>query len=140
MELLIVVVIVAAVTVIAWPRLSSLMPKARLDGAARSIAAEIRRARFRSISEGSRYRVTFDAGARTFRVCKEPVANSGNFTTCDAARAIDEAGSIAIAATSATTTFNARGICEQTTQVTLTAQGGEIRRIGTRSSGNVYVL
>lgn len=141
MELLVVLTILAIVTTIAWPRLAGLSPKARLDGAARSLAAEIQRARFRSIAEGSRYRVTIDTGARTVRVCREPVSGSGNFTACDGARAIDDAGSIAVAATpSANATFNSRGICESPIQLTLTAQTGEVRRVGLRSSGNVYVL
>ena len=141
MELVVVVAIVAAIAAFAWPRLSSLMPKARLDGAARNLAAEIHRTRFRAIAETSRYRVTFDTGAKTYTVCREPVASSGNFTACDAAKKIDDAGSITIAATPTTaTTFSARGTCEQPTQVTLTASGGEVRRVGTRSSGNVYVL
>ena len=141
MEVLVVMAILAVVATITWPRLSSLSPKARLDGAARNLAAEIQRARFRSIAEGSRYRVALDAGARSYRVCREPVAGSGNFTACDTARPIDETGSIAIAtAPAATTTFNSRGACETAIQVTLTAPTGEIRRVGMRLSGNVYVL
>ena len=141
MELLVVLTILAIVAVIAWPRLAALSPKARLDGAARNLAAEIQRARFRSIAEGSRYRITLDAGARTYRVCREPVSGSGNFTACDSAHAIDETGSIAIAAApAAAAIFNSRGACDPAIQVTLTASTGEIRRVGMRRSGNVYVL
>ena len=141
MELLVVLTILSIVAAITWPRLSGLAPKARLDGAARSLAAEIQRARFRSIAEGSRYRVALDAGARSYRVCREPVSGSGNFTACDAAHPIDETGSIAIAsAPAAAVIFNARGACDPAILVTLTASTGEVRRVGMRRSGNVYVL
>ena len=141
MELLVVMAILAVIATVTWPRLAGLAPKARLDGAARNLAAEIQRARFRSIAEGSRYRIALDTGARSYRVCREPVAGSGNFTACDTAHAIDETGSIAIAATpAAATIFNARGACDPAIQVTLTASSGEVRRVGMRRSGNVYVL
>jgi Tfp pilus assembly protein FimT len=141
MELLVVVAILVVALAVAWPRLAALSPKARLDGAARNLAAEIQRARFRSIADGSRYRVTVNTGARSYQVCREPVSGSGNFTACDTARVIDETGSIAIAtAPAAAATFNARGSCDPAIQVTLTAVTGEVRRVGMRRSGNVYVL
>lgn len=138
-SVLVALAIIGIVYAITAPRLSSLLPKARLEGAARNLASEIQRARFRAIAEGVAYRVSFDAGARTFRVCRESTAGTGVFDACDAAKPIDDAGSIQVAVTSPTTRFNSRGATEQTTVVTLTARGGEIRQVGTRSGGNVYV-
>lgn len=139
LSLLATLAIIGIVLVIGAPRLSALMPKARLEGAARNLATEIQRARFRAIAEGFRYQVSFDPGARTFQVCRETAAGSGTYSVCDAAKQVDDANAIAIAATSANTRFNPRGVTEQTTVVTLTARGNEVRRVGTRTSGNVYV-
>lgn len=139
LSLLAALAIIGIVFVIGAPRLATLMPKARLEGAARNLATEIQRARFRAIAESVGYRVAFDAGARTFQVCRETAAGNGVFTVCDSAKPVDDANAIQLAATSANTRFNPRGVTEQTTVVTLTARGGEIRRVGTRTSGNVYV-
>lgn len=138
-SLVVALAIIALLYTIAVPRLSSLMPKARLDGVARLLATELQRARFRSIAEGVDVRVTVDTLARTYRLCRETAAGSSVFTDCEGVKAIDDANAIAVAATAATTTFNARGVCEQPTVLTLTARGGEIRRVGARSSGHVYV-
>lgn len=138
-SLVVALAIIGIIYTIAVPGLSSLMPKARLDGVARMVATELQRARFRSIAEGVDVRVTFDIANRTYRLCRETSAGSNVFTTCEGTKAIDDANSIAVAATAATTTFNARGTCEQPTVLTLTARGGEIRRVGARSTGDVYV-
>lgn len=138
-SLVVALAIIALIYTIAVPGLSSLMPKARLDGVARLIATELQRARFRSIAEGVDVRVTFDTAARTYRLCGETLAGSNTFTNCEGIKSIDDANAIAIAATATTTTFNARGGCEQPTVLTLTARGGEVRRVGARASGQVYV-
>lgn len=138
-SLLATLAIVGVVLLIAAPRLAALMPKARLEGAARNLATEIQRARFRAIAEGVAYRVTFDAGARTFRVCHETSSGSSVFTACDATKPIDDANAITLAVSSATAEFSPRGVTTQNTVATLRASGGGIRRVGTRTSGGVYV-
>ncbi len=134
-ELLAVIAIFAIVVVLGYPRLATLSSIYRLEGAARNLAADLQKTRFRAIAEGARFQVVFDNAARTYQIQKEI---SGSFTNDGNAKPVDDANSITLTAT-ANPIFTPRGGAQSAAIVTLTARNGAARMVAVESPGRVHV-
>lgn len=136
LELVGVVSIFGILVAFGYPRLSTLAAIYRLEGAARNLAADLQKTRFRAIAEGTRFQVVFDNTAKTYQVQKETA--SGTFTNDGAAMSVDDARTLTVSA-SAAPRFNSRGNVETVTVVTLIARNGATRLVGIQSTGRIYV-
>ena len=136
LEIIGVLAIIAIVVTLGYPRLATLSSIYRLEGAARNLAADLQKTRFRAIAEGTRFQVAFDIGARTYQIQKE--TSPGSFANDGSAKPVDDANSITILAT-ANPIFTPRGGAQSTSIVTLTARNGAVRLVAVESPGRVHV-
>jgi type II secretion system protein H len=99
-EFLVVLVVVAIASALAYLRLGGILPVYRLDGAARSLALELQKVRGRAVGEGRCFQVVFDAGARTYRVRSKagvrPCGTTGFDSVETPALAVSDSGAIGI--------------------------------------------
>jgi hypothetical protein len=147
-EVVVIAALIAIIVGLGFPRLAALMPGYRLSGAARTLGSELRRARFKAIAEGRRYRVAVNAGAKTFTTCHESTNGAGDYDTvvggsrinCDGIRSIDDAGAITVDAGGAyTAIFDGRGYCDPSLALTLRARNSATTQLSTRRTGKVDV-
>lgn len=143
-ELMVAVALGGILVAVAWARVSHLGPKYRLEGAARSVAADLQKARGRAIAEGRCFQVTFDTSAKTYLVNSKAGAASCGTTGFSAdsldgtPRQIDDTSSITIAATAAPV-FEPRGTVSTTSVITLTNTLGDVRTVFAEATGRVSV-
>lgn len=141
LEALVVVAMIGVTLAVASPRMAAFVSGHRLEGAARGLALELQKVRLRAIAEGRCFQVAFSGGARSYQVLSKagatPCGSSG-FANDGAARPIDDAGAIALAA-AASPVFTPRGLAETTTVVTLTAPDGSVRLVAANAAGRVDV-
>ena len=141
---MVVITLAGILIAVAWARVAHLAPKYRLEGAARSVAADLQKARGRAIAEGRCFQVTFDTTANTYLVkSKAGAANCGTTgfaadSLDGTARPIDDTNTITVAAT-ANPVFEPRGTVQTTSVVTLTNTLGDVRTVFAEASGRVSV-
>ena len=144
-ELVTVVTIVGVLALIGWNRLSTLLPMYQLDGAARSLAAELSKTRARAVAEGRCFQIVFDTAAKTFqKQSKAGTANCGTtgFSADDtdgAARQIDPTNNNITIAKTADPVFGTRGGVSTPSVITLTNSSGAVRTVSVTSTGRVVV-
>ncbi len=86
LEALVVLVVLALVSAIAWPRLTALSPRLTVQTAAVRLAAELRATRADAMRTGTTRSVTVDMGKRTFW------SGDGRLRRLPVAAAVDVAG------------------------------------------------
>ena len=141
LEILVSTAVIAILLAIAYPRLSSLLPGTRVDGAVRRLAVELQKSRLRAIAEGKCVRVTFDVvNAKYQSASKSGVIPCGTdgYTNDGGPRVIDDAGAIRVAAT-ASPTFDPRGRTPTASVITLTATDGSSRIAAVNAVGQISV-
>ena len=138
-EVLVVIAIAGAILGIAWVRMSTLVPIYRLEGAARSLAAEIQRARERAIAESKCFQVSVDTSQKTYQLQWSNDPSCTSFPNSEGAKSIDDAGTLTVAKT-ADPVFVPRGTVTTGAHVTLTNSAGAVRAVYiTQPTGRVYV-
>lgn len=150
-EILVVIIVAGVLALVAWPALAKLAPKYRLEGAARTVAAEIQRARGRAIGEGkcaivslSRSAKTYQLGVITSSACPTNISgySSGSL---EAARAIEDTGSITIEDANSlgndpvAPVFNSRGLTEVASSIRLANNLGDARLVVVNTAGHVQI-
>src|SRR5262245_16495940 len=114
LELMVVVALAGVLLAVAWARLSHLAPKSRLEGVARSLDADLQKARGRAIAEGRCFQVTLNVGAKTYQVNSKAGAATCGTTgfaadpTDGALHALDDVNSVTVGV-SANPVFDPRG-------------------------------
>jgi len=151
-EVLVVVAITGILLSIVWVRMSTLVPIYRLEGAARSLAAEIQNARVRAISENKCFQVVIDTTNKTYQLQRDQRATTANSASCSGvtfvndpaygARAIDDATSLTVAFSQGSNPiFTPRGHVDVTPAptLTLTNVSGAVRTIFVQANGRINV-
>jgi prepilin-type N-terminal cleavage/methylation domain-containing protein len=147
-ELLVTIVVAGILAGVVWPRLALLAPKYRLEGAARSIAAEIQRARGRAIGEGKCAIVAFDATAKTYRVGVASASTCptafGSYTL-ETAKSIEDTATITIenaaslGSPPADPVFNPRGGTDVVSSIRFANTLGDARLVVVNAAGRVLI-
>lgn len=146
-EVLVVIIVAGVIALVAWPSLARLAPKYRLEGAARTVAAEIQRARGRAIAEGKCAMVDLDSSAKTYRVGVATSANpcptdSGSYTL-ETPQAIEDTASItienALGGAIVDPVFNARGMTEVTSSIRFANNLDDGRLVVVNAAGHVQI-
>jgi prepilin-type N-terminal cleavage/methylation domain-containing protein len=148
-ELLVAITIGGVLLSIAWVRMSTLVPIYRLEGAARTLGAEIQKARGRAIAENKCFTVVIDTSAKTYQLQNKTAATLPCGTAsyaadpADVARKIDDADALTLAFTqgSSPVIFSPRGGAENSPApvLVLTNTAGATRSILVQSTGRVNV-
>jgi prepilin-type N-terminal cleavage/methylation domain-containing protein len=148
-ELMVIILIVGVLVTITWNQIARLAPRYRLEGAARSVAAEIQKARGRAIAETKCVMVDIDANTKTYAigtaasVATCPTA-SGSYTFATAQK-IEDSGTIGIEnAVNAGSPivdpiFSARGLNSQTSTIRFFNNLGDGRSVQVNAIGRVNV-
>ncbi len=148
-EIIVVIAIGGALALVAWPRVSRIAPRYRLDGAARTVAAELQRARGRAIAEGKCSTVSFASGPPSYQVGVATSASpcptgSGSFTL-ETSKIVEDTGTIAVEdATSPGSNppnpiFNPRGGTEVVSSIRLSNVLGDARLVVVNAAGRVLI-
>jgi type II secretion system protein H len=142
-ELLVVLALAGILLAVAWARISQLAPKYRLEGVARSLAADLQKAHGRAIAEGRCFEIHIDTGAKTYRVNSKAAASPcGTGFPADptdgTARRLDDINTVAVA-TTADPVFDPRGTVSTTAVITLTNTLGDVRTVFVQGTGRVTV-
>jgi len=96
-ELLVLCTIIGILGTVAWARLGALAPKYRLEGAARSLAGELQKARGQAIANSQCVRIFFDSSAKTYRIDTVRAAScTGAIFTNGVPIKIEDTGTIGI--------------------------------------------
>jgi prepilin-type N-terminal cleavage/methylation domain-containing protein len=148
-ELLVAITIGGVLLSIAWVRMSTLVPIYRLEGAARSLGAEIQKARGRAIAENKCFIVVIDTSAKTYQLQNKSASTLPCGTTsyaadpADVARKIEDTDSLTLAFSqgSSPVIFSPRGGAENSPAavLVLTNTAGATRSILVQSTGRVNV-
>src|SRR5262245_64539197 len=77
-ELLVAITMGAVLLSIAWVRMSTLVPIYRLEGASRSLAAEIQKARGRAVAENKCFQVVISTTNKTYQLQNGTTTNSSS--------------------------------------------------------------
>ena len=124
-ELMVVIVIVGILASVAWLRLAQLAPRYRLEGAVRTLAVEIQKARGRAVAEGKCFMVVLNTANKSYQVQSKAATSTCGTTgyTADAAdpanKLIDDALTIdnGSGGTPVNPIFTSRGGSEDTGNV-----------------------
>lgn len=148
-EVLVVIIVAGVIALVAWPSLARLAPRYRLEGAARTIAAEIQRARGRAIAEGKCAMVSFDFSAKTYQLGvasnASPCPTSTGSYSFETTKAIEDTGSITIENANSLGSnpiapiFNARGTTEVTSSIRFANNLGDGRLVVVNAAGRVQI-
>lgn len=146
LELLVVMVIITILGAITYPILGRLAPVYRLEGATRSVAMQLQKARGRAIAEGKCFQLTFDTTAKTFQVLSKPGSSScvtSVFQPDGLAMKIDDADSLIIddgsGAAPTSPVFNTQGKADPTSHIVLHNRNQAVRQVFVQTTGRVYV-
>lgn len=142
-ELLVVLGIAGYLIAISFPKLSSLMSHYRLDGATRTLMAELQRARFRAIAERQCFKVKFDSPVPAGSYQLQKASATG---ACTSATYADEGGvkqvdsvNFLTLASAANPVFDTRGAVNTVSTITLTGPMGASRSVAVESSGRMRI-
>jgi Tfp pilus assembly protein FimT len=129
---------------IAWVRMTTLIPIYRLEGAARSLAAELQKARGRAIAEGKCTGVAINAGVKTYQFERAPTSDCTSVLAPvpgEGETKIDDADSLTVvfASGSSPVKFDTRGTVPTPAAITLTNAANGVRTIFVQSTGRVSV-
>lgn len=124
-ELMVMMTMIILLAKITYPRMATLMGTYRLETAGRNLAAELQKARFRAIAEGTCVKVVFDGAAKTYKFQKlssGPCTTGGTYVDDGVAKPIESSDSISVSATQSPI-FTSRGSLVSGTQTTVTLTG-----------------
>jgi len=139
--------ILGIIVSVAWLQLSRLAPRYRLEGAARTIAAEIQKARGQAISNSQCVRVTLNATNRTYRIdtVRTSTCSAGSNFANGVEIKVEDTGTItlenalSLGSDPPAPIFNSRGANLQASNIRLSNVLGDARVVNVNTVGRVNV-
>ena len=143
-ELMIVVAIVGALTLVSVPTFRGMLPAVRVNAAARELATQMQWVRMQAVTKRASHRVQFDTTNHTFTICTDQDANGS--ITCTAGNA-DVVKTVSIKAKYPGTVFGYVSGAVNTSdgdpiasEVTFTYDYASFKPFGTAKGGTVYLI